>query len=221
MLGKELWASVQIKSPVTWFGHPQAGFYVATDYIGENSIVYSFGVGENISFDEKLIELYNSTVYAFDPTPKTKVFLEKKGIPPNFIFLDYGLYDFNGMVTFYLPENPMYVSGATFNRWKYNESMNHPIEVPVKRFSTIIKELRHSRIDILKMDIEGSEYTVLDDILNSGIEIKQILIEFHHRFKEIGLQKSRDAIKKLNEKGYKIAAISDSREEYTFIKPRR
>ncbi len=80
-----------------------------------------------------------------------------------------------------------------------------------------MRELNHTKIDILKMDIEGSEYDVLNDILNANVEIKQILVEFHHRFEKIGLQKTRDAIKALNQKGYQIAAISDSREEYTFI----
>ena len=39
-----------------------------------------------------------------------------------------------------------------------------------------------SRIDILKMDIEGAEYDVIDDIINSPVPIAQVLIEFHHRF---------------------------------------
>ena len=32
------------------------------------------------------------------------------------------------------------------------------------------------------MDIEGAEYDVIDDILNSNIRIHQILVELHHRF---------------------------------------
>ena len=68
------------------------------------------------------------------------------------------------------------------------------------------------------MDIEGSEYVVLDDILSAGVKIKQILIEFHHRFKGVGIRRTKEAIKKLRNYGYEIAAISNSKEEYTFVK---
>ena len=39
------------------------------------------------------------------------------------------------------------------------------VAVPVSRLSTIMSELGHERLDVLKMDIEGAEYAVLDDML--------------------------------------------------------
>ena len=58
----------------------------------------------------------------------------------------------------------------------------------------------------------------MDDILSSNVKIKQLAIEVHHRFKEVGVQKTKDLLKKLDEQGYKIVSISDTREEYTFLK---
>lgn len=43
-----------------------------------------------------------------------------------------------------------------------------------------MKELSHSVIDILKIDIEGSEYDVIEDLINSKIRPKELLNEFHH-----------------------------------------
>ena len=37
-----------------------------------------------------------------------------------------------------------------------------------------MKELGHNKIDILKMDIEGAEYAVINDIERSGIRPEQI-----------------------------------------------
>jgi len=68
------------------------------------------------------------------------------------------------------------------------------ITVPCRRIFTLMKELNHSRVDCLKMDIEGSEYEVIDDILTNRIDVRQILLEFHHRFEEIGMQKTITAI---------------------------
>lgn len=52
----------------------------------------------------------------------------------------------------------------------------------MKRLTDIVQELGHSHIDILKIDIEGSEYKILDSILSAPVQIDQILIEIHERF---------------------------------------
>jgi translation initiation factor 2 beta subunit (eIF-2beta)/eIF-5 len=91
------------------------------------------------------------------------------------------------------------------------------IQVPMKCFNDIIKELNHTSIDILKMDIEGSEYDVLPDILSSRIEIKQIVVEFHHRMIAGGGKLTKKAINLLKESGFKLFAYSKSIEEFSFI----
>jgi ribosomal protein L4 len=68
------------------------------------------------------------------------------------------------------------------------------------------------------MDIEGAEYAAIRDILKSNLNIQQILIEFHHRFREIGINETKQAIELLRKHGYQIFSISTSREEYSFIK---
>ncbi|MDD6210994.1 MAG: FkbM family methyltransferase [Bacteroidales bacterium] len=218
LLGEEVYYKPQVKRNAGWIGSEACGFYVVPDNLTSASVVYSFGVGIDISFDEELIRRFSCKVYAFDPTPKSKLFVEGTQHSDRFCFFDCGLMDYDGNIKFYLPDNPEYVSCTTFNRWGYDEELRKPIEVPVKRLSTIMSELGHDRIDLLKMDIEGSEYCVIDDILKSQIPVKQLLVEFHHRFPNIGIKKTKDIILKLNNAGYRIAAISDSKEEYTFIK---
>lgn len=119
---------------------------------------------------------------------------------------------------FYFPENPEFVSCSNYNRWGYDEKQNAPIIVDVKTLRTIMEENNHTEIDLLKMDIEGSEYAVVNDILNSKIPIRQICIEVHHRFPGIGIGKTKNMVEQLNNCGYKIVAISESKEEYTFLK---
>jgi Methyltransferase FkbM domain len=97
------------------------------------------------------------------------------------------------------------------------ETKSGAYKVPVKKLSTIFNDLNHSQIDILKMNIEGAEYNVIDDILASKIPIKQLLIEFHHRFENVGINKTKEAIQKLNTAGFLIFDISNSGEEYSFF----
>jgi 3-dehydroquinate dehydratase len=88
----------------------------------------------------------------------------------------------------------------------------------MKTFGKIVCLLGHKKIDVIKMDIEGSEIDVLDFILDSKVEVKQLLIAFHHRFSKKNLSESKKIIKKIKSKGYKIVGVSSSLEEFTFLK---
>lgn len=208
-------AKPEIRIGKRWFGSEYGGFYACPDPLHASSIVYSFGVGEDITFDEELISQFSCTVYAFDPTPKSIRFMAEKE-NKKIHFTPVGIHGYDGTTDFFLPKNPDYVSGSV----KKHTGVEEKITVPVKKFSTIAKELQHAKVDLLKMDIEGAEYDVIDNILASGVVITQILIEFHHRFDGIGISKTKELLRKMKLAGYKIAAISDSHEEYSFIKAR-
>jgi FkbM family methyltransferase len=189
--------------------------WVVVPSLNSTSVVYSFGVGNDISFDLGLIKDFGVKIYAFDPTPKTAKWLNEQSLPSEFIFEPIGLAAFDGEIKFFLPENPNHVSASIVSKKNEGNYFN----APVNTLKTIMGKNKHNKIDILKMDIEGAEYDVVDNILQSGIEITQILIEFHHRFKEIGNSKTINTINKLKAAGYKTIFINQqSGEEYTFIK---
>jgi hypothetical protein len=77
-----------------------------------------------------------------------------------------------------------------------------------------------SRDVFLKLDIEGAEYDVIDDMLSSGIRPRQVLIEFHHRFPNVGVAKTTKAIQKLRDAGYGLCSVSSSSEEFGFLRVR-
>jgi FkbM family methyltransferase len=216
-LRREVYYKKQVSRPIKWFGNKHAGFFVVPGLLNKESIVYSFGVGEDISFDEQLIAAFGCTVYGFDPTPKSIKFIEEKGPIKNYTFLPFGIADVDGVKRFFLPENPAYVSGTFLEKKTEDDAGDNSLVVPVKKFSTIVKALGHNKIDVLKLDIEGSEYSILDDIFDSKVQIGQILIEFHHRFQGVGIDMTHAAISKINKNGFFIAGISEQKEEYTFV----
>jgi hypothetical protein len=77
--------------------------------------------------------------------------------------------------------------------------------------------LGHDRLDVLKMDIEGAEYGVLDDVVNSKIVVPQLLVEFHHHFPGVGMERTVHAVQKLAAAGYRIFHISDRGLEISFV----
>jgi hypothetical protein len=58
------------------------------------------------------------------------------------------------------------------------------------------------------MDIEGGEYEVIEDILESRISVGQVLVEFHHNFRSVSITRTANAVHRLNERGYRIFHLS-------------
>lgn len=195
-------------------GADGADWTIEKDSLTPQSVVYSFGVGTDISFDLALLKKYGCPIYAFDPTPEVKDWLSKQSLPPQFQFSPMGLSHENAKVKFYLPEVETHISHSA----QTNKADARFVELPVKRLKTILEEKGHTAIDVLKMDIEGFEYSTLDDILSSKIPIRQLLVEFHHGMYGYKKQDSERAIEKLKVAGYKLFSVSDMGLEYSFIK---
>lgn len=216
LTGKYSHLKIGINCKYLWYGNSYGGFYVCPEVLDENAIVYSFGIGEDISFDKAIIEKYSCKVFGFDPTPKSISWIANQKTHPNFHFYGFGLDSKSGFVDFYLPNNDDHVSGSLLKQKNVSELKK--VSVEMKSFEDIIEKLGHKNIDVLKMDIEGSEYEVLDSILASKVSITQILIEFHERFFADGKDKTIEIINKMKKNGYEIFGISDSFEEVSFIK---
>jgi sensor c-di-GMP phosphodiesterase-like protein len=73
-------------------------------------------------------------------------------------------------------------------------------------------------VDIVKMDIEGSEFAVIEDMLSCPVLPRQICMEFHERFFADGKRKMQKAINRLNQAGYKACSISPNGYEVTFVR---
>lgn len=199
-----------------WLGTRYGGFYVWPGPLNKNSIVYSFGIGEDVSFDSEINKRFGCHVYGFDPTPKSIRWVKSQKLFEKFHFHEFGLSTKSGFANFFLPKNPEHVSGSLFVH--NNTSALEKVRVAMKSLEDIVTEKQHNHIDVLKIDIEGAEYGVVANILDSGISITQILIEFHDRMIIDGVSKSKRLVKKLRENGYGIFAVSETYEEISFVK---
>jgi hypothetical protein len=80
-----------------------------------------------------------------------------------------------------------------------------------------LKDLKHNTIDLIKMDIEGSEYNVVESIPCSEINISQIVLEIHERFFHNGKEKTIKLLETFRKKGFLLHSISSSYEELSFV----
>jgi FkbM family methyltransferase len=212
---REELAHVQTACERVFLGSPYGGWTICPSKISPESIVYSFGIGHDISFDLSLIERFGMRVHAFDPTPGSLQWLDSQTLPQELSIHDFGLADFDGTARFSPPENPEHISHTILDR---PPTAAKSIEVTVLRLETIMNRLGHRKIDLLKMDIEGAEYGVLKDIISSRLEIDQLLVEFHHRFETLTDDHTVEAVALLNSAGFKIFNISANGEEFSFIR---
>ncbi|MBB2949619.1 MULTISPECIES: FkbM family methyltransferase [Sphingobacterium] len=208
---------IEHKCPHVWYGNSYGGFFVNPDLLHPDAIVYSFGIGQDTSFDDAIIQKHNCHVHGYDPTPKSIEWIaQRSDLSPKFHFHPFGLDKETRITHFNLPKNKEHVSGSIINHQNVDE--NNMVEVQMKSLIDIVSENNHSYIDVLKMDIEGSEYCVIESILNSSIEIRQILLEIHERFFDNGIEKTKELLNSLHQHGYKVFGISDTLEEISFIK---
>ncbi|CAM1321092.1 Uncharacterised protein g7681 [Pycnogonum litorale] len=103
-------------------------------------LIYSFGSGRDFSFEKAAKKRYKCEIHTFDPTT------EQRSGKNHSVFHKYGISDKNGV-------------SKTANG----------INSIMKDLKTIKYEFGHQnkRIDILKIDIEGSEFRILNSLINT------------------------------------------------------
>ncbi len=215
LIGKELRLGIDIHAEII----EEGGWQYCPQNLNQDSIVYSLGVGDDIAFDLSIIERYGAEVHAFDPTPSSIEMLSKANLPDRFQFHPWAITAEDGTLKFYpMIRKDGNKSTMMSTMIPKDANVDDSIEVPAFCLSSITSRLGHTRIDLLKMDIEGAEYEVLEGLLASPIQPTQLLVEFHHRFPAIGLEKTADIICRLKKASYKIFAISDVGREVSFLR---
>lgn len=211
---RRLGHAVEVQVASEFFGD-EIGYLLCPEGFSRDTVVYSCGVGKNVDFDLALIRRFGMTIHAFDPTPRCLEWVQQQALPAEFRFHPYGVADYDGTAHFHPPIREGAPDFTVIEREE--RGVGPAVEAQVRRLGTLMQELGHSRLDLLKLDIEGAEYPVIADLVNAGLPVSQILIEFHHRWPEFGEAKTREAVDLLRSAGFRIFSISKNR-DYSLIR---
>jgi len=212
--GRELWLRRDLHCDTL---ESESWRYVA-DGLDQDSVVYSLGVGDSIDFDLDIIRRFGLTVHAFDPTPYAGDWVRQQALPGTFVFHPWAAASEDGSLRLYRRVNARGRSSAVM--WTADQDAGDPddyIDSPAYTLQSMMEKLGHESVDLVKMDVEGAEFDILDGLAGMRVLPRQLLVEFHHRFPGIGKQRTADSIAKLREQGYQIFAISETGREVGFL----
>ncbi|MDB2398546.1 FkbM family methyltransferase [Planktomarina sp.] len=166
--------------------------------LNENSIVFDVGgfVGD---FAAKIHEKYGCEVFVFEPHPEFYYqCLNRFSNNPKITILNYGLADKDGI--FDLTDS---VDGSSFSKPQKNNSSI--IRCRCAEFFSVLNEFGITHINLMKINIEGGEYPLLQHILkhDRASLVGDYQIQFHNFANESKL--ARNKITKALSKSHKLS----------------
>lgn len=166
-------------------------------------VIYSFGIGTDITFDVKAASMYQTPIFMYDPTPAVIEFMKDFQDNKRLKFVPEGVYTEDTTIKFFTHPDK-----ANSSIYPIHGNQTNFVEVPVKKLETIMRENGHDRIDILKMDVEGVADKVIEQMIDeTPVRPLQIVTEFEVRGIEnpiTYLPKIAKLMSKLQDAGYEI-----------------
>lgn len=172
MLRRQL--SIAPRDDLVRLGSDYGGWWVPESLLAQSSVVYSVGIGGDASFDLEVIDRYSCEVWGFDPTPVATRWVADQSWPPQWHFDPTGLWTSSDVLTFVPPVGHPDGSASITRAG----DTRHQYECPVEPLSALMARHGHSSLTLLKMDIEGAEGPVLDQILDQGITPQVLCVEY-------------------------------------------
>lgn len=213
--------------PLVRLGTEYGGWSVPVEGIGPDDTVVSAGAGEDISFDIELAKKFKPRIVIVDPTPRarhhydetTRLIRNGEAAPVNnnpdvlydaaagdiehISFSPVGLWDKDDTVRFFPPANDSHVSHSIDNMHETEGGF----DAECVTLDTLMERESINDISVLKMDIEGAEYAVIDYMLGHAIKPRYLMIEFHPGQDEqerVKRTRTNEYVSKLEQFGYKL-----------------
>jgi FkbM family methyltransferase len=239
-LARREWAAQRLRSlidvhqpEVTKLGSDRGGWTIPASIVKPGATAVCVGVGEDISFDVELNKK-GLKVYTVDPTPRSKEHVEQvldavsHGRPmpierspkhfydlqgferSRFSYLDVGLWEKNTTMRFYAPKHHEHVSHSIVN---LQHTEGGGFDARCVTLQSLCDSHKIGEIDLLKMDVEGAEYAILKNIVESGPRPKVICFEFDELRSPLDsgyMGRIRATVKMLQSSGYKFRHMEAS-----------
>jgi FkbM family methyltransferase len=186
-----------------------------------DSVIYSFGVGGDVSFDLAVAEASGAEVHLYDPTPSSIAFMEMlrlrrpdDPVVKRLRFFPVGAWSEDTVLQFVIP-----AKGGSATAVGEVRSSSGTFDAPCQAVTTMMATNRHTHIDVLKMDIEGAAEVVMESLLAAKIFPTQVVVEFERPRRDVKkvieyFAHVERICERLRAEGYEIALLPRSRAKY-------
>lgn len=191
--------------PLEKLGSDYGGWFVPAE-IGRDWVIYSLGIGQDATFDQAMILKHGVRVFGFDPTPTAVQFVQERRVTPprltkEFEFSAVGVWDSDCTLRFFEPKTRGWVGSYSALNLQGTDNF---IEVPCKSLASIMREHGHDHIDLLKMDIEGAEYRVINHMLDIAVPVRWLCVEFDQ---PVPVATTREQVQRLVSHGFALRRV--------------
>ena len=154
------------------------GYVIPKTSINQVEALVSFGISNDWSFEidfkkknPKLI------IHAYDHTVSKKVFLSNiRLIVLNMVFLKFSFKKLVNSISLLFSYLTFFKCEVIHFENRIHNYVHHSYDIT---FDEVMKKIKSKKI-FLKVDIEGSEYRIIDSIMQYSDRINAVAIEFHN-----------------------------------------
>lgn len=184
-------------------GSDYGGWAVPADLIDETSTVYSGGAGHDVSFDVEILARFGARVRSFDPIERhLHGALERAGESSTYSVRHVAIAPADGPIIVWGSDDPDTGHVAADERYRGGRSF----VVDGKTVATLARELEDERVDLLKIDIEGAEYDVVDTLDLGALGVRVFCVGLHAT---VPIKRALALVEAVQAQGFVLAARHD------------
>lgn len=172
---KKIMPTPQEKEFARWFADEGDKTLRLNYDLDSDSVVFDLG-GYKGDFAKEIYDRYESNIYVFEPVPEYAASIANRFYGNDKIkSFDFGLAD-----KAYSTDLRMDDDGSSM--FIGDQSECKVITINLRPIVEFIEENSIYKIDLMKINIEGGEYDLLDEIISSGLinRISNIQVQFHN-----------------------------------------
>lgn len=210
--GLEPNVKLELANPFDCLFHNYAEIFVDKkyDFLFESKLNTVLDIGANAgTFSKLFLEKGVDKVYAFEPNQEALLNLNHlSSINSNLKVFEKAIHFVEQDLTFYIDPDNTTIGSSDPTHVNYDKSNKiQKIIVPTITLKNFIKQEKLNKIDLIKIDIEGAEYDVIENLENEVFDIvDRFLIEWHDN---TDTGKLESMVSLLESKGYSITKAFD------------
>ena len=202
------WREWRLPSGYERLGTRYGGWWLYAPAVGKDPLLVDCGLGVDISFPAAFLVRFGGRVIGIDPNPAA-IEYSIANAPRGMEVRQRAFWHEAGReLEFHLPrppeELPKGADGVSGSLLASHSYAGRKVAVRTTSFAEVLASAGRPECDLLKLDVEGAEYEVLEALCRTG-EVRlarQLLVEFHHHCTDRTLQDTLDTIARVRASGF-------------------